>query len=153
MAMDDKQRRAMFAKMKNQPRAETRPSVVGRIRGRLRKRFRPTADELAVQRGARLEREAESLAQERRRVRQLELESRVESEREAVRQRETEARRKLSEIDRARRERTIAGRLVTRGRQLARTGAERLAQPAPRPRSRKRRARPEPEDTGFFGIS
>lgn len=155
----DKQRKKVMATLsKNQPKSNIRPTILGRLRTgeravqeRLRKRFKPTSQELARQRGARLQREAESLKLERQRARQLELEANVEAERETIRTREREARRRLTEIDRARRERTATGRLVARGRELGAVGLRRLAQPAKAPRKRKR-PRKQPEPQGFFGI-
>lgn len=162
----DKQRKKVMAELsKNQPRADTRPTFIGRLKAgqrtvseRLRKRFRPTAQEQIQERGARLAREGESLRQERIRTRQLELEARVEAQREDVLAREREARKRLSDIDRARRDRSVTGRAVARGKQLARTGLQKLKeaearQPKPRARPRARaRAEPAQEEGGFFGI-
>ncbi len=145
----DKQRKAVMARLNqpNQPRTENQPTLIGRVRRRLR----PTPEELAQQRGARIQREAEQLRQQRSRVRQLELEAQVESERESVAQRERTARARLAEIDRARFQRTRTGRVTARARELGRTGLQRLQQAQRQPRRRKRRARPEPQ-VGFFGT-
>ena len=157
----DKQRKAVMAKLKGRTRSNTNPNIIKgnfkAIRERLRKRFKPTAEELAEERGARIKREAEALKLEKRRAEQLELEAKVESEREDIRKKETEARKRLAEIDRARRERTLTGRAVVRGRELARIGLKKLAEPVPAPRRRKRKITSKVSSkndggTAFFGI-
>ncbi len=146
----DKQRKAVMAKMNqpNQPRSPNQPTFLGRVR----RRFKPTPEELAQQRGARIQREAQQLQQQRQRTRQLELEARLETEREGVRQREQTARKRLSEIDKARFQRTFTGKAVTRGRELGRAGIQRLQQEAAKPKRRRRRAKPQREPAGPFGI-
>lgn len=163
MVLTREQEKAMFAK-KNQgtPRAETKPTFLGRLRSgekavaeRLRKRFRPTAEELRIQRGKRLQTEAKDLEQAKLRTQQLELESKVEREREKVRTREDTARQQLKEIDVKRREKTFGGRVLKAERRLVSAGLKKLAETPKRPRRRKRQAQadPEPEDdSGFFGI-
>ncbi len=151
---NDRQRKAVMAKLNqsNQPRSPNQPTFIGRIRRRLR----PTPEELTQQRGARIQREAQELQSQRQRTRQLELEAQVESARETEATRERRARQTLAEIDRARFQRTRAGRAVTRGRELAVVGIQRLRQQArtarARPTKRKRRARPQREEAGAFGI-
>ncbi len=105
---NDKQRKAVMAKLNSNTRSNNQPTVLGR----LRKRFRPTAQEQAVQRGVRIQTEAEALRLERLRTQQLEAEARVESERQSVRARERQARTTLAEIDRERRSRTFGGRVI-----------------------------------------
>ena len=155
----DRQRKKVMAELsKNQPRSQTRPTIIGRIRAgekavakRIRKRFRPTTQELAEQRGARIKKEAEELKEAKRRTRQLELEAQVESEREFVRRREEKARQKLKEIDIARRERTFAGRVLKAERRIITRGVEAVKERISQ-RPRKRARRKPKEETGFFGI-
>ena len=152
----DKQRKAVMAKLKGQTRSDVNPNIIKgsfkNIRERLRKRFKPTAEELAKERGARIKREAEALKLERRRAEQLKLEAKVETERESVRKEETEARVKLAEIDRARRDRTLAGRAVIKGKQLARIGLKKLAEAPRQPKRRPKARKAQKEEPGFFGI-
>ncbi len=149
---NDKQRKAMFARMnQNQPRAQTRPTIIQRIR----RRVKPTPEELRAERGRRLSREAEELRRARIRTQQLELEANLERERERVREREERARLELKRIDTARREKTFAGRVLRVERAVVRRGVEagRRAIQARRAKPRKRRRRVAPrEEVGFFGI-
>jgi len=153
----DKQRKAVMAKLKGTTRSDVNPTIVkgnpDGIKERLRKRFRPTAQELAEQRGTRLQKEAQQLSLQRQRTRQLELEARLETERESVRKREQTARATLADIDKARFQRTVAGRVVARGRELGRAGIKKLTAPAPRRKIRAKPKRVKPEkETGAFGI-
>lgn len=142
----DKQRKAFFAKRnRGNPRTDTKPTIIGR----LRKRFKPTPEELAKQRGARIKKEAEALKEEKRTTRQLELELKVEAEREKVRVREEEARARLKKIDIARREKTLAGRVLKAERKIVARGIKAVKKGIATPKRRKRKV---PEQTGFFGI-
>ena len=142
----DRQRKAVMAKLNEKARSPTSPTILGR----LRKRFRPTSEELAEQRGARIKREGEALKQERITAEQLELESKLETEREKLRGRQEEARARLSEIDATRRGKTLTGRALKKGVELGKIGFEKFTKPAPaRKRTKRRKA---PEETGFFGI-
>ena len=148
----EKQRKGFFASRGN-TRSNVRPNIS--IRERLRKRFRPTQEELAKQRGARLKREAEELEQAKIRTQQLELEAGVERRREDVARRERQARQSLREIDIARRERRLApireaGRRVAVAGRVVGAGLAK-AERATRPKKRRRAKRQEAE-TGFFGI-
>lgn len=156
----DKQRKAVMAKLsKGKARSNVSPTMnqpmPPSIRERLRRKFRPTVEELRKQRGERIKKEAEALKEERARLRQLELEAGVETEREAVRTREEEARAKLRKIDIARREKTFAGRVLKIERGLVKKGiavAKKELAKKPRKTRARARARPAREETGFFGI-
>lgn len=143
----DRQRKAVMAKLnQGTTRAETRPSIIGR----LRKKFRPTSEELAKQRGARIKKEAEALERERLTTQQLEAEARLEIERESVASRQREARQRLKDIDVARRERRLAPLRAGVAR-LKEAGVAVAKATAPKPQ-RRRKARPKKEEPGFFGI-
>lgn len=153
----DRQRKAVMAKLtKGNSRSNVSPSMnkpmPKSIRERLRRRFRPTAEELAEQRGARIKKEGEALQRERATLRQLELEAGVESEREKVREREERARAKLGKIDIARREKTFAGRVLKAERGLVMKGVKVIKKELAK-KPRKSRARKAPrEEIGPFGI-
>lgn len=151
----DRQRKAVMAKLKGSSRSNTNPNFLGKIKGKLRKKFRPTSQELAEQRGARLQKEAQALEEEKRTARQLELEAKLEVEREIVRARSREARAKLSAIDAERFSRTKAGQAVSLARKGIKAGVARgrealaEAQKAPR---RKRKKKSSNGGVSPFGI-
>jgi len=149
----DKQRKAVMAKLKgNSTRSDTKPTIIGR----LRKKFRPTAEEQVQARGARIKKEGEELEEEKRTARQLQLEAKVETERERVGAEIREARGKLRKIDVERRERKLAPLRKVESRikggfiQLKKASAKARARERARPRPREAPAR---EETGFFGIN
>jgi len=147
------QRSNITPEMMNQP-----PGRLARVREVFRRRFRPTGQELAEQRGVRLQREAESLKEERRRARQLELEANIEAERERIASKTRRASARLKEIDVERRERRLAP-IKRRARQIFEAGktvsqvALGPGEPTPPPRRPRRKARRAPrEQVGAFGI-
>tara|TARA_Y100000310_G_scaffold39183_1_gene36763 strand:- start:5035 stop:5484 length:450 start_codon:yes stop_codon:yes gene_type:complete len=144
----DKQRKAVMAKLsRGKSRSDTSPTVIGR----LRKRFRPTPKELRKQRGLRIKKEAEELRKQRLRTQQLELEAKVEAERESLKAREERARARLKQIDKTRREATFAGKIMRAEKKLITRGVKAVLTPRPRPKRRRKAPAPAPEQE-FFRI-
>lgn len=156
---NDKQRKAMFAKMnQGTPKAETKPTVLGRIT-QARQRFQERQLERRETRGReRIKREQESFELEGKRTRRLEAEATLEEARERTTQRTIEAERRIGRVEKVRRERRIAPirERFQKVRERVQAGVE--ATRARQPRGRKRVPRQEPreeptEDSGSpFGI-
>lgn len=111
----DKQRKAVMAKLNNQPRASVSPQVVkdqdglGRaIRERIA-RFRQRQEARSVERRKeRISRELTSQAAEGKRARQLESELKLEQSRERIRLQTEKTQQEFRRIERTRREARLA---------------------------------------------
>lgn len=153
----DNQRKAVMAKLNSgNTRSQVKPSLIGTVKGKLRRKFRPTEAELQEERRARIAREQKQLEEEGQRAKLLEAEAKVETARQAVRAKETEARARLAEIDAERFARTRRGKVLALGKRGLKAGVtagrKALAEsqrPAPRRKGKKKK---EVEQTGFFGI-
>ena len=134
-----------MAKLKGNTRSNTRPTLLGRIRKRFKKK---TSAELTKERGLRLQREAMALEEERKTARQLRLEAQVEAEREKVREETAKSRARLAKIDVERAGRTRRGRAI---KFIREKGAEAIKQ-ARKPPRRRRKAKRQEREIGAFGI-
>lgn len=143
----DRQRKAVMAKLTGGTRAETRPTILERIR----RKVRPTPEEREITGKERIKREKEALEKEKITAERLRQELEVEQARESVAEQRRETESEFAKLERERFARTPRGRAVALARRGVAVGIKRLKEAQARKPKRRRKA-PKKEEPGFFGI-
>ncbi len=161
----DRQRKAVMAKLTATSKVDIAPKIVSRNPDGLGKSIKEKIREFKAKRAiaaekarlSRIKTELQAQKAEAKQARELESELAVEKSREAIRIRKEKAQAELRKIDIARREKTIAGKILKaeraaarKGIELARVGLKKLAEQQRKPRKIKK-VRPE-KGISFFGI-
>ncbi len=154
----DKQRKAVMAKLNiNQTKSQTRPSIIGRIRGaeqrlvqRIKERRQAKALETERKGRERIVREQQALEKEKITAQRLRQELEVEQARETVAEQRRETEAEFSKLESERFARTKRGKAIALARKGVTIGIKKLRQaPARKPRRKKAPRREEPLP---FGI-
>ncbi len=154
----DKQRKAVMAKLKGNPRSDVKPSFFGKLKAKeqaIKKKLIARREKKGRER---IEKEIEATKRERIQLERLQTELKVEKAREDVARQRRETQAQFKEISKARRARKLAPlvqagkRAVATGKRIAATG--KAIEKATRPKKVKRkRARPQPQqEQDFFQI-
>lgn len=151
----DKQRKAVMAKLnQGSTRSDVKPTFIQRTKGRLRRKFRPTEQEVEEDRLKRIRKEQQALESEGRVLKQLEAEAKIEQARESVAKRRRETQAEFTRIERERFARSKRGRAVAFARKGVAVGIKKFRESAKQPKqpTRKKRKAPPKEDVSPFGI-